>query len=64
MCSLLISRYNGYNKDLVDRFGGMGFDVEQVVDAFERAGVNRNGGEDYDLGPGAMGDITARLLGE
>jgi hypothetical protein len=42
----------------------MGFEVEQVVDAFERAGVNRNGGDDYDLGPGLMGDITARLLGE
>ncbi|KAJ5378685.1 hypothetical protein N7509_011804 [Penicillium cosmopolitanum] len=59
-----LARYNGYNKDLVDRFGGMGFEVEQVVDAFERAGVNRNGGDDYDLGPGLMGDITARLLGE
>jgi len=48
----------------VDRFGSMGFDVEQVVDAFERVGVSRNGGDDYDLGAGVMGDITARLLGE
>ena len=42
----------------------MGFDVEQVVEAFERFGVDRNGGDDYDIGAGVMGDVTARLLGE
>ncbi|KAK1761980.1 UBC-like protein [Phialemonium atrogriseum] len=58
------SRYQGYNKDLVDRFVVMGFDVEAVVDAFNFVGIDRNGGEDYELEEAYMGDITARLLGE
>ncbi|KAK5656862.1 hypothetical protein OQA88_4411 [Cercophora sp. LCS_1] len=57
-------RYQGYNKDLVDRFVNMGFDVDAVVDAFNYVGIDRNGGEDYDLEEAYMGDITARLLGE
>lgn len=58
------NRYQGYNKDLVDRFVNMGFDVDAVVDAFNYVGIDRNGGEDYDLEEAYMGDITARLLGE
>ncbi|KAJ4421792.1 Ubiquitin-conjugating enzyme E2 1 [Neurospora sp. IMI 360204] len=58
------SRYAGYNKDLVDRFVNMGFDVEKVVDAFIFVGIDRNGGVDYELEEAYMGDITARLLGE
>lgn len=58
------SRYQGYNRDLVDRFVVMGFDVDQVVEAFNFVGIDRNGGEDYELEEAYMGDITARLLGE
>ncbi|KAK3984754.1 putative ubiquitin carrier protein [Cladorrhinum sp. PSN332] len=58
------ARYQGYSKDLVDRFVNMGFDVEAVVDAFQYVGIDRNGGEDYELEEAYMGDITARLLGE
>ncbi|KAL2022412.1 hypothetical protein VTK56DRAFT_5479 [Thermocarpiscus australiensis] len=58
------SRYQGYNKDLVDRFVNMGFDVDAVVEAFNYVGIDRNGGEDYELEEAYMGDITARLLGE
>lgn len=57
-------RYMGYNRDLVDRFVNMGFDVEAVVDAFGFVGIDRNGGQDYELEEAYMGDITARLLGE
>jgi len=54
----------GYNKDLVDRFVNMGFELENVVDAFIQIGIDRNGGEDYELEEAYMGDITAKLLGE
>lgn len=57
-------RYNGFNRDLVDRFVSMGFDVEAVVSAFLFVGIDRNGGQDYELEEAYMGDITARLLGE
>ena len=57
-------RYDGYNKDLVDRFCSMGFDVERVVGAFKHVGIDRLDGEDYELDEEEMGDITARLLGE
>ena len=57
-------RYHGYNKDLIDRFVAMGFDVEQVVAAFEYVGIDKMGGEDYELEEAYMGDITARLFGE
>jgi len=59
-----ILRYQGYNKDLIDRFVMMGFDVERVVDAFNFVNIDRNNGEDYELEEAYMGDITARLLGE
>ncbi|KAH7141290.1 ubiquitin-conjugating enzyme [Dactylonectria estremocensis] len=58
------SRYMGYNRDLVQRFVRMGFEVEHVVDAFVYVGIDRNGGQDYELEEAYMGDITARLLGE
>lgn len=57
-------RYEGYNKDLVDRFVNMGFDVDRVVSAFKYVGIDMNDGEDYELEEAYMGDITARLLGE
>lgn len=42
----------------------MGFDLDNVVDAFLYVGIDRNNGEDYELEEAYMGDITARLLGE
>lgn len=59
-----MDRYDGYSRDLVDRFGGMGFDVTSVVAAFRDVGIDRNGGMDYELSEGQMGSVTARLLGE
>ncbi|KAI9807370.1 MAG: Ubiquitin-conjugating enzyme E2 1 [Piccolia ochrophora] len=59
-----MAAYEGYNKDLIDRFVHMGFDVDRVVSAFKYVGIDRNGGEDYELEEAYMGDITARLLGE
>jgi len=56
--------YEGYNKELIDRFVNMGFDVDRVVSAFKYVGIDRMGGEDYELEEAYMGDITARLLGE
>lgn len=62
--SFLSYRYEGYNKDLIDRFVNMGFDVDRVVSAFKFVGIDNNDGEDYELEEAYMGDITARLLGE
>ncbi|PSS22550.1 hypothetical protein M430DRAFT_49657 [Amorphotheca resinae ATCC 22711] len=56
--------YQGYNKDLIDRFVNMGFDIDRVVDAFLYVNIDRNNGQDYELEEAYMGDITARLLGE
>lgn len=61
---LTFRRYEGYNKDLIDRFCSMGFDVDRVVAAFTYVGIDRMDGEDYELEEAYMGDITARLLGE
>ncbi|KAF3356929.1 hypothetical protein VdG1_03487 [Verticillium dahliae VDG1] len=58
------TRYDGYNRNLVERFVGMGFQVDAVVDAFKYVGIDRNDGRDYELEEAYMGDITARLLGE
>lgn len=58
------TRYQGYHKDLVDRFVNMGFELDSVVEAFNFVGIDRNGGGDYELEEAYMGDITARLLGE
>jgi ubiquitin-conjugating enzyme (huntingtin interacting protein 2) len=59
-----VNSYKGYNQELVNRFVNMGFAVNDVVDAFLFVGIDRNGGEDYELEEAYMGDITARLLGE
>ncbi|RMZ78618.1 hypothetical protein DV738_g3726, partial [Chaetothyriales sp. CBS 135597] len=59
-----LEAYDGYNKDLIDRFVNMGFDIDRVVEAFNFVGIDRNGGQDYELEEAYMGDITARLLGE
>lgn len=56
--------YDGYNKDMIDRFASMGFDVDRVVAAFRFVGIDKAGGEDYELEEAYMGDVTARLLGE
>ncbi|ROT43679.1 ubiquitin-conjugating enzyme [Sodiomyces alkalinus F11] len=58
------SRYQGYNRDLVERFASMGFEVETVVDAFNYVGIDRNNGQDYELEEAYIGDITARLFNE
>ncbi|CAG7555853.1 unnamed protein product [Fusarium equiseti] len=58
------ARYQGYNKDLVERFVNMGFALESVVEAFMFFGIERNGGRDYELEEAYMGDVVARLLGE
>lgn len=49
---------------MVDRFVNMGFDLETVIEAFMYVGIDRNGGEEYEMEEAYMGDITARLLGE
>ncbi|KAF2457280.1 ubiquitin-conjugating enzyme/RWD-like protein [Lineolata rhizophorae] len=59
-----LAAYHGYNKDLIDRFVAMGFDVPAVVAAFEYVGIDKMNGEDYELEEAYMGDITARLFGE
>ncbi|KAI1138415.1 ubiquitin-conjugating enzyme/RWD-like protein [Hypoxylon sp. FL0543] len=58
------SRYQGYNKDLINRFVSMGFDLDRVVEAFQFVGIDRLDGQDYELEEAYMGDITAHLLGE
>ncbi|PSR81801.1 ubiquitin conjugating enzyme [Coniella lustricola] len=59
-----INRYQGWNKNMVDRFVNMGFELDSVVEAFAFVGIDRNGGEDYEMEEAYMGDVTARLLGE
>ncbi|KAI9762655.1 MAG: hypothetical protein M4579_000273 [Chaenotheca gracillima] len=59
-----LAAYDGYNKELIDRFVLMGFDVDRVVSAFKFFGIDKNDGEDYELEEAYMGDVTARLLGE
>lgn len=56
--------YHGYNRAMIDQFTGMGFGVEQVVAAFEYVGIDKAGGEEYELEEEYIGDITARLFGE
>lgn len=56
--------YHGYNRDMIDRFTSMGFQVEQVVAAFEYVGIDKAGGEEYELEEEYIGDVTARLFGE
>ncbi|KAK6428634.1 Ubiquitin-conjugating enzyme E2 1 [Oleoguttula sp. CCFEE 5521] len=56
--------YRGFNKGMIDRFVEMGFTVERVVAAFEDVGIDRAGGEEYELEEEYMGDVTARLFDE
>ena len=56
--------YHGYNRNMIDRFTSMGFQVEQVVAAFEYVGIDKAGGEEYELEEEYIGDVTARLFGE
>ena len=56
--------YRGYNRAMIDRFTSMGFQVEQVVAAFEYVGIDKAGGEEYELEEEYIGDVTARLFGE
>ncbi|CAJ2510518.1 Uu.00g133270.m01.CDS01 [Anthostomella pinea] len=58
------SRYQGYNKELINRFVNMGFDIDRVVEAFQYVGIETYDGQDVELEQAYMGDITARLLGE
>jgi len=54
-------RYQGYNKDLVNQFVDMGFDIDRVVEALQFVGIDT---DTVRLGPEYIGDITARILGE
>lgn len=56
--------YHGYNRSMIDRFVQMGFAVEQVVSAFEYVGIEKAGGEEYELEEEYIGDVTARLFNE
>ncbi|KAF2484518.1 ubiquitin-conjugating enzyme/RWD-like protein [Neohortaea acidophila] len=56
--------YQGYNKNMIDQFVSMGFQVEQVVSAFEYVGIDKADGEEYELEEEYIGDVTARLFGE
>jgi len=58
------AKYQGYNHNLIDRFVGMGFTVERVVEAFKFYQVPVCGGRDFELQEHHMSEITARLLGE
>lgn len=49
---------------MVDQFVNMGFELDAVVEAFVYVGIDRHGGEEYEMEEAYMGDITARLLGE
>lgn len=59
-----LEAYDGYNRDLINRFVNMGFDRSRVVEAFNYVGIDRLGGQDYELEEAYIGDITAFLFGE
>lgn len=59
-----INRYQGWNKNMVDRFVNMGFELDAVIEAFTYVGIDRMAGQDYEMEEAYMGDVTARLLGE
>ncbi|KAF2718685.1 hypothetical protein K431DRAFT_322260 [Polychaeton citri CBS 116435] len=56
--------YRGYSRTMIDQFVNMGFQVEQVVSAFEYVGIDRNDGQEYELEEEYIGDVTARLFNE
>jgi len=55
------TRYDGYNRDMVQRFVDLGFTTEAVVEAFKYVGIDKNNGLDYVLEEAYQGDIAARL---
>ncbi|KAG5992367.1 hypothetical protein E4U43_003802 [Claviceps pusilla] len=60
----IADRYMGYHPGMMEAFVEMGFDVDVVVQAFIRVGIQRNNGQWFQLGPDNIGDITASLCGE
>ncbi|CAG7561964.1 unnamed protein product, partial [Fusarium equiseti] len=54
-------RYEGYHRDMVQRFVDLGFTTEAVVEAFKYVGIDRNNGQDYVIEEAYQGDIAARL---
>lgn len=59
-----VARYGGYNRELVQRFTTMGFDVEHVVDVLRSLHIPTMNGRDWMLDEGHIADITTRLLGD
>lgn len=57
-------RYDGYNQDMIERFCSMGFQSSRVVSAFQALGMDRMGGEEYELDEPTMANIIGHLLGE
>lgn len=58
------SAYKGYNRQMIQQFTQMGFELDTVVAAFEYVGIDNAGGEYYELEEEYIGDVTARLFGE
>jgi ubiquitin-conjugating enzyme (huntingtin interacting protein 2) len=59
-----LKRYGGYNKQLVDEYVQMGFEVESVVDVFRQTGLQVYNGAYYQMPAQYHAIITSRLLGE
>lgn len=57
-------RYRGYNKEMIDNYVNMGFDVEKVVTAFEKSGVQKLNGMWQPLPEQYHSYVTERLLGD
>lgn len=56
---LIWGRYKGYDKELVDSFGAMGFQVPDIVRIFAEVGISQRC---HQLDEGQVDDICARLL--
>lgn len=54
-------RYRGYKPVLVEQFTAMGFELDNVVEAFEFFRIDKF---QESLPPARMADVTTRLLGE
>jgi ubiquitin-conjugating enzyme (huntingtin interacting protein 2) len=59
-----VASYHGYNQRLIDQFSEMGFEVEEIVAAFEWVGIDKADGEYYELEEEYLGDVTAKLFNE
>lgn len=57
-------RLDGYNRNMVDKFTAMGFEIEAIVAAFRHVGIERNNGQYVELDDAYVGDVIAQLLGE